>query len=232
MGININVVRSSFDLVRPIANVVADRLYEKLFQDHPEAKVFFANLDMQKQKNNLIVSLSTVVNHLDRPDQLTRYLLSLGENHARYGVEDHHYHWVGLSLMKALKECLNESWTPEVEHQWTEVYGIIAEAMKAGVKRSKSNIRSIHREASIDMSSKSVTKDDLHLVSSLVLTESAKSHIRNLVDQAFEALIQKEVSLCIEESLQKIEKLTTSDLIKNSFKEKSSNSLADTRNHK
>jgi hypothetical protein len=70
--------------------------------------------------------------------------------------------------------------------------------MKAGVKRSKSNIRSIHREASIDMSSKSVTKDDLHLVSSLVLTESAKSHIRNLVEQAFEALIQKEVSLCIE----------------------------------
>jgi len=232
MGININVVRSSFELVRPIANVVADRFYEILFQDHPEAKVFFAKVDMQKQKNSIIVSLSTVVNHLDHPDKLTRFLLSLGENHARYGVEDHHYHWVGLSLMKALKESLRESWTQEVEHQWTEVYGMIAEAMKAGAKRSKSNVHSIHRDTSVDRSSIHATKDYLHLESSLVLTEAAKSHIRQLVDQAFEALIQEEVNLCIEESLQNIEKMTANDLIKNSFKEKSSDSLAGHLIHK
>jgi len=214
MGININVVRSSFELVRPVAHLVVDRFYEILFQDHPEAKAFFAKVDMPKQKNALIASLVAAVNHLDHPDQLTRFLLSLGENHGRYGVEDHHYHWVGLSLLKALKENLHESWTPEVEYQWTEVYGIMAEAMKAGAKRSKSNVRSIHREPSIDPSFKQASTVELHLEAGLVLTESAKSHIRQLVDQAFEALIQKEVNFCIEESLQKIEKMTASDLIK------------------
>ncbi|MEI8026891.1 MAG: globin domain-containing protein [Pseudomonadota bacterium] len=214
MGINIKVIRSSFDLVKPMAPIVADRFYEILFQDYPEAKVFFSKIDMPKQKNALIASLVTAINNLDNPDQLTRFLLNLGESHGRYGVEDQHYQWVGQSLMKSLKQCLSEAWTQDVEYQWAEVYGIMAEAMKAGAKRSKSNVRAIHREATSGAIPPSDAKVDTPQESQWALTDSAKLHIRSLVEEVFDGLIKKEISICIEDYMQNIEKMSLADIIK------------------
>lgn len=214
MGINIKIIRSSFELLKPIAPVVADRFYEILFHDYPEAKLFFSKIEMPKQKKALIGSLVTAIDNLDNPDQLTRFLLNLGETHGRYGVEDRHYHWIGQSLMKSLKQSLSESWTQDVEYQWAEVYSIMAEAMKAGAKRSKSNVRSIHREAQSSATPQSDAKDGIDLESQWSLPDSAKLHIRRLVKEVFDDLIKKEINICIEEYMQNIEKTSLADLIK------------------
>ncbi len=218
MGINIKVIRTSFDLVKPIAPILADRFYEILFEDYPEARVFFSKVDMPKQKSALVTSLVTAINNLDNPDHLTRFLLNLGESHGRYGVEDKHYQWVGQSLMKALKQSLSDAWTQDIEYQWEEVYAIMAEAMKAGAKRSKSNVHPIHREVLSGASPRSEVKNEtpieLPLESQWALTGTAKLHIRSLVEEVFDGLIKKEVSFCIEEYMQNVEKMTVADLIK------------------
>ncbi len=218
MGINIKVIRSSFDLVKPIASIVVDRFYEILFQDYPESKAFFAKIDMPKQKSALIAALVTAIDNLDNPDQLTRFLLNLGESHGHYGVEDHHYNWVGLSLMKSLKQSLLEAWTQDVEYQWAEVYAIMAEAMKAGAKRSKSNVRSIHREPSSGAPNRLEAKNEKHrdapLESEWALTDSAKLHIRSLVEEVFDGLVKKEISICVDNYMQNLEKMTLADIIK------------------
>lgn len=214
MGINIGAIRSSFELVKPMANTVADRFYEALFHDFPESKIIFSRVDMGRQKTALIASLVEAVGNLDKPDHLTEFLLSLGERHGRYGVEEIHYQWVGQSLIKALRQSLPEAWTPDLESQWSEVYSIIAEAMKAGAKRTKSNVRPLYPD-SVSEQTGPTSKESLSIESSLALSVSAKAHIRRLVDGAFEDLIRKEINFCIDKNMQKLEKMSLKDILKN-----------------
>jgi hypothetical protein len=166
--------------------------------------------------------LAQAVGNLDKPDSLTKFLLNLGENHGRYGVQDIHYEWVGQSLIKALKQNLADVWTPDLEYNWTQVYGIIAEAMKAGAKRTKSNVRPLYPDSSAEKQLEkqfekdvdATPKEHIAIESSLTLSLAAKNQIRHLVDRAFEDLIKKEISICIEENMQNIEKMSISDLLK------------------
>jgi hemoglobin-like flavoprotein len=218
MGINIQAIKASFELVKPMASIVADRFYEVLFQDFPESKVIFSRVDLPKQKIALISALVQAVGNLDKPDSLTKFLLNLGENHGRYGVEDIHYEWVGQSLIKALQQTLADAWNPDLEYNWTQVYGIIDEAMKAGAKRTKSNVRPLYpdspAEKQMEKQVDATSKEHLAFESSLTLSLAAKNQIRHLVDRAFEDLIKKEVRICIEENMQNIEKISISDLLK------------------
>ena len=218
MAINITLVRSSFELVKPVANLVADRFYEVLFEDFPAAKELFVAVDMPKQKNALIGSLVAAVNNLDKPEVLTKFLLNLGANHSQYGVEDIHYQWVGQSLIKALSQCLGSQWTQEVENQWVELYGIIAEAMKAGAARTKTQrVRLVQSEGTSQQNTQSLPKEplsSLSSLSSLALPEGTKQHIRAMVHQAVEALIQAEIRQCMSEQIDRIAKMTPDELIK------------------
>lgn len=211
MSINIEIVRSSFELVKPIANQIADRFYEVLFEDFPVARELFTNVDMPKQKGALVGSLVTIVSNLDHPETLTKFLLNLGANHNHYGVEETHYQWVGSSLIKALSQCLGPQWTPEIENQWIELYGIIAEAMKAGSAKSRSKVRLVQGEAPSSANVHTLVKEPL---TSFVLPEAAKQHIRNTVQQAFDALVQREVRNCLNEQIERLSKMTTEELIR------------------
>jgi hemoglobin-like flavoprotein len=59
----------------------------------------------------------------------------LGRRHARYGVTDKHYDYVGAALLWTLEQGLGRAWTPEVESAWAEVYGLVSAVMRGAAEQ-------------------------------------------------------------------------------------------------
>ena len=125
------LVRSTFDLVVPIAGVAADMFYERLFYMAPSLRQMFPT-DMRDQKRKLMVMLANAVQGLENLDALAPLVMALGARHARYGVKDSHYKAVGEALIWTLERGLGNEFTPEVEQAWVRVYRLIAATMQAG----------------------------------------------------------------------------------------------------
>jgi hemoglobin-like flavoprotein len=140
MPLNTDVLEKSFNLVEPHANEFAASFYETLFTDCPEAKPLFANTDMEKQQQKLIMSLVYVVTNLRYPQELTKVLREMGEKHATYGAKAEHYPIVGAALLKTLATYLGEDWTPEVKQAWIDAYEEITYSMLEGAKQHEATL--------------------------------------------------------------------------------------------
>lgn len=132
MGLNIGMIRDSFESTKPMAERLADQFYVNLWTDYPLSKVMFEGVDMPKQKKALVSSLGQIVDYLESPPRLIEYLQAMGGRHHYYGAEDHHYEWVGNSLIKTFGELLGDAWTPPLIEQWNMVLTFVSDYMKQG----------------------------------------------------------------------------------------------------
>ncbi len=143
MALNVQLLRDSFEQAKPIANEIADKFYELLWQDYPSSSELFNNIEMDKQKKALINSLVFIVDNLENGDELKDYLMKMGTRHLEYGVEEEHYEWVGASLLKSFSYFFGDDWSDDLNSQWLEAYQFIAQTMQEGAKASvKENISS------------------------------------------------------------------------------------------
>jgi hemoglobin-like flavoprotein len=125
----ISLVKESFDLVEPIAPQAAALFYANLFDADPSLQRLFKG-DMVVQGIKLMQMIGLAVSKLGEPEVLMPALQNLGRRHAGYGVRDHHYDTVGVVLLKTLRQGLGVAYTVEVEEAWTDVYAVLAGAMK------------------------------------------------------------------------------------------------------
>ncbi len=132
MSLNVDVLRSSFELVLDRQPEVTPRFYEILFSRYPQAQPLFGRRSRPEQAKMLQEALVAVVDHLEDAEWLESTLRAMGKKHVDYGVTDEMYDWVGDSLLRTLAEVAGDEWTPEVEAAWKEAYGAIAALMKAG----------------------------------------------------------------------------------------------------
>lgn len=132
MSLNVELIRKSFDMAKPIGMEVAEKFYEILWEDFPAVKAMFQGLDMQTQKRALMSSLTFVVDNVDNPEKLIPYLKSMGERHVKYGVEEEHYEWVGQSLLKTFVFFFEDNWTDELQDEWISAYNVVANTMQEG----------------------------------------------------------------------------------------------------
>jgi hemoglobin-like flavoprotein len=129
----IDLVRSSFALVKPIANQAAALFYDNLFERDPSLRMLFRG-NMAEQGERLMGMIGTALGMLDRPAALVPVLRMLGARHTGYGVQAQHYDSVGAALLKTLEQGLGEAFTPEVRAAWVELYGVIATTMLEGAR--------------------------------------------------------------------------------------------------
>ena len=127
----VRLVRRTFTLMAPVAGVVADMFYDRLFYLAPSVRRMFPH-DMREQKRSFLVIIGCTVENLDNLDVLTPLARALGARHARYGVTAGHYEIAGQALIWALERGLASDFTAEVEHAWRRAYGLLAATMKAG----------------------------------------------------------------------------------------------------
>ena len=124
----IQLVRTSFAQVEPIAAQAATMFYNNLFAADPSLRPLFRG-DMAAQGERLMTMIGAAVGLLERPHAMLPVLRSLGARHAGYGVRDEHYATVGGALLLTLEQGLGDAFTDEVRTAWATMYGIVSRTM-------------------------------------------------------------------------------------------------------
>lgn len=131
----IRLVRASFIHALPISDAVAAGFYARLFALAPPLRALFQS-DMAAQREKLMLTLASIVDHLDRMELLLPQAIELARRHVRYGARDAHYDLVGAALIETLREKLGARFTADVEEAWGAAYAVLAGAMIAGARRA------------------------------------------------------------------------------------------------
>jgi len=137
MSLNVKLLRESFALVAPQAEIIADRFYATLFEDYPQVKPLFKNSNMVGQKKALIKSLIFVIENLEKPEDLAAGLYQLGERHVNYEVQESQFPAVGRTLIKVLAEVAGDAWNADLEKAWSDAYAAIQSLTLKGFKEAK-----------------------------------------------------------------------------------------------
>ncbi|MBN68024.1 MAG: hypothetical protein CME32_01920 [Gimesia sp.] len=136
MDLNVTALRESFELVAPRADQLAERFYEKLFEDYPDLLRYFTHTDFSEQRGKLIQALVLVMKSLENPTALTRVLHQLGKEHDEMGVQEDDYPPVTQTLLSVLAEFAGEHWSDELEDAWDQALTAVANLMIEGAKDS------------------------------------------------------------------------------------------------
>jgi len=139
LGLDVELLESSFDALAPSANKLAKRFYEELFARYPAVKPMFANTTPAKQQKKLVAALVLVVQSLRKPDALVEVLTNLGGTHQGYGAEPAHYEAVASTLLDVMEEFAGDLWTDEVHSAWQKALETIATTMLNGYKDLEDN---------------------------------------------------------------------------------------------
>jgi hemoglobin-like flavoprotein len=127
----VELIKSSFSKVVPIADQAASLFYGRLFEIAPEVQPMFKSVDMSEQGVKLMQMIGHAIALLNAPDKLVPALQNLGQRHVRYGVQPEHYDIVGVALLWTLEQGLGADFTAETREAWTQVYTIMADTAKA-----------------------------------------------------------------------------------------------------
>lgn len=129
--LNISLLETTFEAVKPRGSELVDHFYTTLFEQHPEVVPMFADADMQEQRRMLLSALALVVGNLRNPDALVPAVQALGTKHHGWGVQPEHYAVVGATLLGSLEHIAGDAWTPEIEQAWSDAYTVVADSMVA-----------------------------------------------------------------------------------------------------
>ncbi|MFK7777606.1 MAG: globin domain-containing protein, partial [Gimesia sp.] len=136
MGLNVTALRESFELVAPRADQLAERFYEKLFEDYPDLLRYFTRTDFSEQRGKLIQALVLVLKTLETPDALTKVLHQLGKQHGDMGIQEDDYPPVANTLISVLAEYAEEAWNEDLEETWRQALETVTTTMIEGAKDS------------------------------------------------------------------------------------------------
>jgi len=129
-----SLVKSTWQLVVPIADTAAQLFYGKLFEIDPSTQSMFKSTNMPEQRKKLVMALGAVIAGLDNLAPLIPVLENLGKKHVAYGVRDDHYGSVGAALLWTLEQGLQDKWAPQVKDAWIAAYTAVAGVMRDAAK--------------------------------------------------------------------------------------------------
>lgn len=126
----VELVQSSFEKVKPIADKAAELFYQRLFELQPSFRPLFKQGEMKNQERKLMTTLALAVEGLRQPEKIIPIVQELGRRHAGYGVKAEYYDTVGQALLWALAQILGVEFTAPVREAWEEAYTFLSEIMK------------------------------------------------------------------------------------------------------
>ena len=132
--LQVDLLESSFALLAPRAEELAERFYTRLFEVAPAARAMFPD-EMAAQKRALIGALGMIVGSLRTPEKLAPYLDGLGRRHVDYGAVAAHYEVVGSVLLETMAGLAGPIWNDELNQAWATAYGAVSGLMQAAAAR-------------------------------------------------------------------------------------------------
>jgi hemoglobin-like flavoprotein len=128
-------LQRSFELMSARGDELADRFYARLFASYPQLRSMFPP-DMTGQKQKILRSLSTVVDHLRSPNVVRAHLEHLGRSHVAYGTLESHYPPVCAALVASMAEVSGTDWSPGLQADWTQAIDLVAAIMIRGAREA------------------------------------------------------------------------------------------------
>jgi hemoglobin-like flavoprotein len=126
-------VRSSWDLMRPVAVHVADLFYDRLVELDPSLEELFPD-DPDTQRPRFMKAVAASVSGLDDIEALRPMLNELGRRHAADGVREGHYVTIGKALIWTFEQSLAEDFTAPVKDAWSALYAQLSSALIQGAQ--------------------------------------------------------------------------------------------------
>ena len=214
MTLQVQLLRDSFELAKPIADQISQKFYELLFQDYPQAQGLFQQVDMEKQQKALIRSLVFIVDNLENSDRLVAFLQGMGQRHGKYGVEDEHFEWVGTTLLKTFAYFFKDKWTDDLQQAWADAYGVIANTMKDSIHAQNNDSPSSEETVVQSESNNVVRLETGNRPVSFQLPETLIKTIEDEVDRLIDAKIDEEINRVIQSRLNNIDNSSILDRVK------------------
>ncbi|MDR4472207.1 MAG: globin domain-containing protein [Nitrospira sp.] len=134
MGLNIELLESSFKLVAPQGDALVTRFYERLFEKYPVVKPLFKNASISEQKKKLLASL--VTGHPEPPSSGKTHSGAAG--HGRQTQDTAPSRPTTTQSGRTCSRCwANLPGRPGrlVSQAWTDAYAAIKTIMLEGAKR-------------------------------------------------------------------------------------------------
>ena len=132
MHLDLDALETSFDLVAPRADELADDFYTRLFATVPAVRPLFAGTDMRRQKAMLLAALVLVRKSLRDLDAIVPKLHELGARHVAYGAQPAHYPLAGTIPIASMAASAGAAWQPRYARAWGDALGVVAGAMLEG----------------------------------------------------------------------------------------------------
>ena len=129
LGLDVQTLETSFDLLDPQAEVLVEKFYEELFLQYPSVIPMFINTTPEEQQKKLLSALKLVINNIRKPDVLGQALKGLGEKHQSYGAVPEHYNAVATTLIGVMRDMAGDAWTDPIQSAWEHALNTIAEIM-------------------------------------------------------------------------------------------------------
>jgi len=123
------IVKSTAPILKQKGDAVTAKMYEIMFNNHPEVKPLFTNAP-NNQNEILARSIISYSENVDNLHALEGALDKIAQHHVNTNVKPEHYPIVADSLLQALKETLGEQTvTDEIAKAWTEAYWFLADIL-------------------------------------------------------------------------------------------------------
>jgi nitric oxide dioxygenase len=122
------LIRQSFDSAREYSTSLTKLFYGRLFNVAPHLRALF-KISLEEQSRKLLDMLASIVDAIDRVDELRPRLVELGRKHVDYGVKPEHYDLVRVSLLWALAQALERGFDAETKSAWDQMLRTIAGVM-------------------------------------------------------------------------------------------------------
>jgi methyl-accepting chemotaxis protein len=132
MGLDLDALETSFDLVAPRGDELIDTFYARLFAAAPAVTPLFARTDMRHQKAMLLATLVLLRRSLRDLGAVVPKLRELGRRHAAYGARPEHYPVVGEVLIASMAEVAGPRWRPEYGRAWSDALAVVSGVMLEG----------------------------------------------------------------------------------------------------
>jgi len=125
----IDIVKSTAPILKKQGKQITTRMYEIMFQNHPEVKEQF-NMSAQadgSQPAKLATAVYSYAAHIDDLAGLKSMVEKIAHRHVQTHVQPEQYPIVGECMLQAMQDVLGEGATPEVIAAWAEAYQALAE---------------------------------------------------------------------------------------------------------
>jgi nitric oxide dioxygenase len=131
-----DLVRSTFDRLRPMPKGLGLVFYGRLFELDPTLSPLFSE-NLENQAAMFATAMNVAVLGLVEDGFVPPSIHALGARHAGYGVTEPSYDTFREAFLWTLEQHLGALFTPEVRDAWREAYEALAAAMRQSAAEAR-----------------------------------------------------------------------------------------------